>query len=84
MYQVVINDKYYVSDVDYVSNYDGSGYLINFRAIHTRQHGKLFESKTQALCIAEQVGGKVIEYIEKKNNDPEEVMVHGKWMLVEK
>lgn len=71
MYQVLINDKYYVSDVDYVSNCDGSGYLISFEAGDLRQFGKMFECKKTAQSIAEEVGGKVIEYVEKKGTQIE-------------
>lgn len=70
MYQVVINDKYYVSDVDILTRcIDGRCYITGFETINNKYEAKLFENKNMAESIAEQIGGKVIEYIEKQEKD---------------
>lgn len=68
MYQVVINDEYYVSDVDIEAmSTDGRCYITGFETINNKYKGKLFGNKNMAQSIAEQTGGKVIEYIKKKD-----------------
>ena len=67
MYQVVINDKYYVSDVDVEAiGINGIFYITSFETINNKYEAKLFENKNMAQSIAEQIGGKVIEYIEMR------------------
>ena len=67
MYQVVINDKYYVSDVDVEAiGINGIFYITSFETINNKYEAKLFENKNIAQSIAEQIGGKVIEYIERR------------------
>lgn len=67
MYQVVINDKYYVSDVDVEAiGINGIFYITSFETINNKYEAKLFENKNMAQSIAEQIGGKVIEYIERR------------------
>ncbi|MEI3530113.1 MAG: hypothetical protein V8Q75_03435 [Bacilli bacterium] len=69
MYQVIINDKYYVSDVD-VRAQDINGrvsLLFGFETTTNKYNAKFFEYKEEAQSIAEHIGGKVIEYVEKKN-----------------
>ena len=70
MYQVIINDKYYVSDVDIGARcIDGRCYIKGFETINNKYEAKLFGNKNMAQSIAEQIGGKVIEYIEKQEKD---------------
>lgn len=67
MYQIVINDKYYVSDIDIGEIWtDGTYYITSFGTINNKYEAKLFESKNMAKDIAKQIGGKVIEYIDKQ------------------
>lgn len=83
MYQVVINDKYYVSDVDVEAICTNDRcYITSFEAINNKYESKLFESKNMAQSIAEQIGGKVIEYVEQANfsinkQDVEDMMLFG-------
>lgn len=68
MYQVVINDQYCISDIDIGAICtDGRCYISDFEATNNKCKAKFFENKNMAQSIAEQIGGKVIEYIEKKN-----------------
>lgn len=68
MYQVVINDKYYISDVDIGARcIDGSCLIFGFETTTDKYDAKFFEHKNTVENIAEQIGGKVIEYIEKKD-----------------
>lgn len=68
MYQIVINDKYYVSDVDIGARFiDDRCNVLGFETIDNRYGTKLFENKNIVQSIAEQIGGRVIEYVEKEN-----------------
>lgn len=70
MYQVVINDKYYISDVNGTecSTFFTKDWIVEwFETTIQRLEGKFFEYESEAKSIAEQVGGKVIEYVEKKD-----------------
>lgn len=70
MYQVVINNKYYVSDIygtiaqDFNALYH---YIENLELTLNKCDAKFFEYEGEAQSIAEQIGGKVIEYVEKEN-----------------
>lgn len=83
MYQVVINDKYYVSDVDVGAMCtDGYCFVTGFYTINNKYEAKLFGNKNMAQSIAEQIGGKVIEYVEQANfsinkQDVEDMMLFG-------
>ena len=71
MYQVVINNKYYVSDIcgtilqDLNAIYD---YVERFELTLNKCDAKFFEYEREAQSIAEQIGGKVIEYSLKEVN----------------
>ena len=83
MYQVVINDKYYINGVDIsaMCTY-GEVAISSFEATSDKYEAKFFENKIMAQSIARQVGGEVIEYVEKKdiqikidcNAEPEKVL----------
>lgn len=66
MYQVVINNKFYVSDVDIgARTFDGRMVLLCvFETTTDKYNAKFFEYKEEAQSIAEQIGGKVVEYVE--------------------
>ena len=67
MYQIVINDKYYVSDVDIAARYINNDSLVyGYETTKNKCDAKFFEHKEEVQPIAEQIGGKVIEYVEKK------------------
>lgn len=74
MYQVVINDKYYVEDIvgktiECVSTFDIKQAYCNIEELiltANKCSGKLFLDKEEAELISEQIGGKVIEYIKKR------------------
>ena len=67
MYQIVIKNKYYVSDIAIEEIcLDGTHYITSFETINNKYEAKLFENKNMAESIAEQIGGKVIEYIERR------------------
>ena len=67
MYQIVIKDKYYVSNIDIEGICsDGTYYITGFETINNKYEAKLFESKRKAQYIAKQIGGEVIEYIDKQ------------------
>lgn len=83
MYQVVINNKYYINDVDISAmRTDGEVAISSFEATSDKYEAKFFENKIMAQSIARQVGGEVIEYVEKKdvqikidcNVEPEKVL----------
>lgn len=68
MYQIVINNEYYVSDVDIGARHiDGSCLVFGFETIKNKYDAKFFEYEEEAQSIAEQIGGKAIEYVEKKD-----------------
>lgn len=68
MYQVVINDKYYISDVDIGARcIDGSCLIFGFETTTDKYDAKFFEYSEEAQSIAKQIGGTVIEYVEKKD-----------------
>lgn len=68
MYQVVINDKYYISDVDIGARcIDGSCLILGFETTTDKYNAKFFEYEEEVQSIVEQIGGKVIEYIEKED-----------------
>ena len=77
MYQVVINDKYYVSEVEGESSncvrishvgqeYVFFDYIENITLTANKCDAKLFLYKSEAKEVAEQIGGRIIEYIRKE------------------
>lgn len=72
MYQVVINNKYYVSDVDFISTMIGTiSYIWGVDLTKDMKKGKFFDMKIDADMVAEETGGRVIEYVEKKDDQIE-------------
>lgn len=68
IYQVVINDEFYICDVDICAMYmNGEVVLSRFEATCNKYEANFFENKIMAQSIAKQIGGKIIEYVEKKD-----------------
>lgn len=70
MYQVAVNNKYYVSELSGTIGqcFDGMyTYFDDITLTRKKYEAKFFEDREEAESIANIIGGKVIEYIEKPN-----------------
>lgn len=67
MYQVIINDKFYIKDLDGAHNLNNEYvYVYNFTVTKRKLEGKFFEYEKEAESIADKVDGRVIKYVEDK------------------
>lgn len=67
MYQVVINDKFYIDSIYGAQCLDGTFATIDsYSVTRNKLEGKLFDNEVEAKSISEEVSGRVIKYIEDK------------------